>query len=435
MPALTESAERAKNDAIAAAKAARATFTNLRAELTQSGVDLGPGSDAFAKLDDAHTALCNADEAASVAERHYIKALQMDGGSIPAHAAEYQSAPTAKQRNAAGSEAILKGEAYGEIRAKLAQSGKLGVGGVKQLGEAYDRVGFRNALVTGGSSTSGGAFIENDRQAYVDVPGRPVTLLNYVTVGTTDSDLVEYVRLTSRPSSAAFTPEATTVVTSSEDGLKPEGSAAFEVRQAAVETIAELLPVTRNAFSDAGQLRTLLDQLLRADLQRGIESGVVNGGASATFQGITETTGINTVAYSAIAIEQLLRKGITQIRLDFEEPDYIAMHPADAERLAFRRGNDGGADTGDYLLGSPTAARIPTLWGLPIVESVLVTEGLPFIGTKNAATLWVREGANVLVSDSHKDWFQRNVLALLAEARVAFGVQRPSAFCLVDIAA
>jgi HK97 family phage major capsid protein len=397
----------------------------------------GPRSDAFAKLDEAHTKLCHADEQAEQAKAHYVKAVQMDGGSVPAHVdVPAASAP----RSAQGSHAIIDGDAYRDVRNMLQRSGAVGVGGVKPLGEAFDRPSFRNALVTGGSSTSGGAFIEADRKLYVDVPGRPTTLLNYITIGETDSDLVEYVRLNARPSSAAFVAEATTVADGSEDGLKPEGSTTFEVKQAAVETVAELVPVTRNAFADAGQLRTVLDQLLRQDLQRAIESGVVNGGASASFQGITEATGINAVTYSAsYNIAEQLRRGITQIRLDYEEPDYIAMHPADAERLAFLRTSvyDGTTtdDLGDYILGGPMQGRVPTLWGLPIVESVLVTEGVPFIGTKNAATLWVREGANVLVSDSHKDWFQRNVLALLAEARVAFGVQRPSAFCTVDIAA
>lgn len=435
MPAVTESAERAKNEALAKAQAARAELKKIQAEVVDSDASLAPGSDAYNKLEAAADAVAVADEDATKAKEFYFKMVAADGGSVPQHALDVPPAGGAR-RDVTGPAAILEGEEYGDIRSMLSRSGKAGIGGVKPLGEAYDRVGFRNALVTGGSSTSGGAFIEADRQMYVDIPGRPTTMLDWILIGETDSDLVEYVRLTTRPSSAAFTAEATTVVDGDEDGLKPEGSAGFEVKQAAVETIAELVPVTRNAFADAGQLRTILDVLLRQDLQRGIESGVVNGGASATFQGITETTGINSVSYSAsYDLAQQIRRGITQIRLDFEEPDYIAMHPADAERLAFLRA--GGSTTGDggYLYGSPLSERIPTLWGLPIVESVLVSEGIPFVGTKNAATLWVREGANVLVSDSHKDWFQRNVLALLAEARVAFGVQRPSAFCTVDVAA
>jgi hypothetical protein len=151
MPALTESAERAKNDAIAKAQAARAAFNQIRTEVTASDVDLGPGSDAAAKLDEAHTALCAADEAAEQAKAWYIKAVQMDGGSVPPHA-EMHASP---QRKAPmGPNAILEGEEYQEIRAKLVQSGKLGVGGVKPLGEAWDRNTFRNALVRSSRPTA-----------------------------------------------------------------------------------------------------------------------------------------------------------------------------------------------------------------------------------------------------------------------------------------
>lgn len=437
MPALTDGAERAMNEAKAKATAAAANFNKLRTEVQESGADLSATSDAFKLLDDADRTRSASDAAAVEATQHYMRMVEMEGGSLPTHAEGFNQAPTATRRNIDPATAVMESAAYGEIKDILQRSGKAGIGGNRSLGEAMNRDQFRNALVTGGSDTSGGAFTENDRQAYVDIPGRPVGLMGWVTVGSTDSDLVDYVRLNARPSSAGFVNEATTVVGGAEDGLKPEGSLSFEVVTAAVQTIAELVPVTRRAFSDAGQLRTIIDQLLSEDLRRGMEQGMYSGtGTSPAFRGILNTAGINTVAFdAAVPLEQLIRKGMTQIRLDFEEPDYIAMNPLDAEKLAFRRGNDGGAQTGAYLIASPTQGGIPTLWGKPVVEDAMILEGRVLIGTKNAATLWVREGANVMVSDSHKDWFQRNVLALLAEARAAFGVQRPSAFADVDILA
>ncbi len=39
------------------------------------------------------------------------------------------------------------------------------------------------------------------------------------------------------------------------------------------------------------------------------------------------------------------------------------------------------------------------------------------------------------VTDSHADFFIRNMVAILAEERVAFAVTRPTAFVKVDVAA
>ena len=39
----------------------------------------------------------------------------------------------------------------------------------------------------------------------------------------------------------------------------------------------------------------------------------------------------------------------------------------------------------------------------------------------------------ILLSDSHENYFTRNMIAILAEMRAAFGVTRPSAFCRVAL--
>jgi hypothetical protein len=47
--------------------------------------------------------------------------------------------------------------------------------------------------------------------------------------------------------------------------------------------------------------------------------------------------------------------------------------------------------------------------------------------------LWDREQAAISVSDSHADFFVRNLIAILAELRAAFGVIRPPAFVAIDL--
>ena len=53
------------------------------------------------------------------------------------------------------------------------------------------------------------------------------------------------------------------------------------------------------------------------------------------------------------------------------------------------------------------------------------------VGDWRQAALWVRDGVQVLASDSHSDFFTKNLIAILAEMRAAFGVLMPKAFCKV----
>jgi HK97 family phage major capsid protein len=117
---------------------------------------------------------------------------------------------------------------------------------------------------------------------------------------------------------------------------------------------------------------------------------------------------------------------MTIIALSFSEPNFVALHPIIWQNLMLMK-----ATTGEYYYGGPgLLAQPPTIWGLPMVRSVLVPQATPLVGDAMGASLLVREGLNVKTSDSDQDDFVRNRVTILAEARVAFVVWRPSAFCI-----
>ena len=95
-----------------------------------------------------------------------------------------------------------------------------------------------------------------------------------VTVGSTTSDTVEYVRVTGKTNSAAPVAEASSaaaptapagagaLVLDPNGGYKPESGMALEVVSTTVKTIAHWIPITKRAASDASQIRTLVDNFL-----------------------------------------------------------------------------------------------------------------------------------------------------------------------------
>lgn len=284
-------------------------------------------------------------------------------------------------------------------------------------------------LITGLSDTSGGAFVVNDRAPYVQQPWRPPSILDMVTTGQTGVDAVEYARQTTFTNVAAETAEAV----DKDTGTKPEATIAFEKVTETVKTIAHWIPATRRALADVPQMRTLVDNQLRYGLRLRLEGQLVSGGGTGEdLKGIINQSGILTQAKSTDSVADAFHKGITQIRLGYLEPTGVGLHPNDWQALRLQRDDSGSiAGTGSYLYGPPSMAAQPTLWGLPVAVSASFPDNTGIVADFRQATLWLREGATVLATDSHSDFFVKNLVAVLAEMRAAFGLLLPQAFCKV----
>jgi HK97 family phage major capsid protein len=286
------------------------------------------------------------------------------------------------------------------------------------------------ALVTGASDTSGGAMVFNDVQAGITLLGRrPLTIRDIITIGQTTSDTVEFVRVTSETNAAAPTAEATAAGGSS--GYKPESALALEKVTTPVKTIAHWIPATTRALSDAGQMRTLIDNFLRYGLEEELEDQIVGGdGTGENLTGIDNTSGIQTQAWDTNLLTTT-RKARTKVRVvGRAQATAYLLHPYDWEAIDLLQDNEAR-----YFFGGPSMLGNPRLWGLPVVESEGVTQGEGFVGDFRQCVLWDREQANIQVSNSHSDFFVRNLVAILAEMRAAFGILRPVAIVEMDLVA
>jgi len=300
------------------------------------------------------------------------------------------------------------------------------------------------SLFTGLSSTSAGAFVVNDRTDIVEMLGRkPLTVRNLVSNRRTTSDAVEYVQQSSHTNAAAVVAEATasgertatantstgavTFANVSGGGYKPEGAWAYAVVTTNVKTIAEWVPVTKRALADVAQLEGLINDELSLDIAETEEDQILNGnGSGENFTGINQTSGIQTQAFST-DLFQTVRKAITKLStVGRVSPTALVINPADAEKIdLFKDGQN------RYYYGGPSAIGQRTLWGVPVVESETQAANTGLIGDFQKAVVWDREQTTVTMTDSHLDFFVRNLVAILAEERLAFGVTRPTAFCTV----
>lgn len=302
---------------------------------------------------------------------------------------------------------------------------------------ALEFKGFKDILAGSDTDAGPGTLVTPDNRGVLDagVWRRPLTIRNLVTNGTTGSDSVEFVREVSVENNAAPVPEATG--TSAGDasadvpGTKPESELVLEKATAPVRTIAHWIPATKRALSDAAQIRTLIDNFLRYGLEEELEDQIVNGdGTGENFEGILTVDGTQDQPW-ATDLLVTTRKAKTKAKtVGRVNPTAYVFNPEDNERIDLLQD-----ENGVYYFGGPAAAGQQSLWGLPRVESEAVPAGTGILADWSRAVLWDRESAAIQVSDSHADFFVRNLVAILAELRAAFGVIRPSAFVVIDLTA
>lgn len=297
-------------------------------------------------------------------------------------------------------------------------------------------------LVVGGDTTSAGTFVVPEQSGIVEMLGRrELTIRDLVSVRQTQSDAIEYVRQVSHTNAAAVVPEATSsadptapetagaLVRNPDGGYKPEGDWRFERKTTNVVTIAEWVPATKRALADVGQMEGLINDELRLDIKEAEENQILLGdGSGENLTGIMNTSGVQShVVEGTDDLFASIRKGITKARVVGRViPNGIVVSPEVAEVI------DLAKDANErYYFGGPQSIGTRTLWGLPVIESEAMPNATALLGDFRKAVLWDREQTTVTFTDSHADFFIRNMVAILAEERLAFGVTRAPAFVKV----
>jgi HK97 family phage major capsid protein len=296
-------------------------------------------------------------------------------------------------------------------------------------GAAMAREQEMKTLVTGLDNASGGALILSQQLPMLDLPLRPLGIRDVITVGQTSSDTLEYPMVTGFTNNAAPVAEAT--ATSGTSGTKPESGFALSRTSTTVKTIAHWIPATKRALADAGQVRTMIDNFLRYGLAEELEDQIIAGnGTGENLLGILNTPGLTAQPFDT-NILTTLRKARTKVRITGRaNPTAYLMNPLDWEAIDLLQDNEGR-----YYYGGPTVLGSPRVWGLPVVENEGMPAGRALVGDMRQVVLWDREQASIQVTDSHADFFIRNMVAILAEIRAALGILRPAAIVDVDLTA
>lgn len=274
-----------------------------------------------------------------------------------------------------------------------------------------------------GSPGSGGDLIVPDyRPGILPLLFRRLTVADLIAPGTTDSNVIIYMKET------LFTNAADTVA---EGALKPESSLRFDQETDQVHKIAHWLPVTEEMLEDVPAIRSYIDARLRLGVQLAEENKLLNGAASpAELTGILNRVGLRTAEVAGGSpdspnADAIFRQMMGIFNDSFVMPDGTVMNPLNWQTIQLMKDTSGA-----YMGGGPfNAAPVARLWGLPVVPTPAIAAGTALVGAfSQAAQIFRKGGLRVEASNSHDDYFIRNLVAIRAEERLALAVYRPAAF-------
>ena len=252
-------------------------------------------------------------------------------------------------------------------------------------------------------------------------PNQRLTVRDLLTPGDTESQSVHYLRETLFTNNAAPVAENTT---------KPYSEINFEEVLSGVKTIAHLMKAAKQTLDDLPQLRSIINGRLLNGLKRVEDTQLLFGsGVGNNLHGIyTQATAFANPSTKTTPTNSLdvMRLAMLQVTLAELSATGHVMHDIDWTDIELIK----DANTKGYLFSNPFGTLEARLWGLPVAQ----TNQAGMLGNfltgsfADAAQIFDREDANVVISTENADDFEKNMISIRAEERLALAVYRPQAF-------
>ncbi|OMU75303.1 capsid protein, partial [Burkholderia pseudomallei] len=290
----------------------------------------------------------------------------------------------------------------------------------KSVRVRVDRKSIMNVPATVGSGVSGSnSLVVADRQAgIIAPPQRKMTIRDLLMPGQTSSSSIEYTVET------GFTNNAAAVA---EGAQKPTSDLKFNLKNQPVRTIAHLFKASRQILDDAPALQSYIDGRARYGLQLTEEGQILKGdGTGANILGILPQASAfmpSITLANATPIDKIRLALLQAVLAEFPATG-IVLNPIDWASIELTKDSQGR-----YIVGNPVNGTTPRLWNLPVVETQAMTANDFLVGAFSmAAQIFDRMEIEVLLSTENVDDFEKNMVSIRAEERLALAVYRPESF-------
>jgi HK97 family phage major capsid protein len=276
------------------------------------------------------------------------------------------------------------------------------------------------ATLTSDPASGGSLIVPQYLPGIIPLPQRPLVVADLFAPGTTTSNAITYMV------EKTFTNAAAAVA---EGAAKPESALVFQALTEAVRKVAHWLPVTEEMLEDVAQISSYIDARLRLGVQLAEDDQLLNGdGVAPNLLGILHRVGLAAPIARVDPdnnADVLLKQAMAIFHTSYLMPDGFVLNPINWTATILMKNLQG-----QYLVAGPFAPiQSPTLWGLPVAVTPVMAAGVGLVGAfKSAAQIFRHGGIRVEASNSHQDFFVKNLVAIRAEERLAEAVYRPGAF-------
>jgi HK97 family phage major capsid protein len=214
--------------------------------------------------------------------------------------------------------------------------------------------------------------------------------------------------------------------------LKPSADIKLDTVTSPVRTIATTIAASVQVLADADSMRQYVDQRLAYAVKLAEEAQILYGnGENPSLQGIMSHPAIQVHTRSSNVSDtkiDAIRRAMTLARVAEYPVSGLVLHPEDLEDLEMVKDADGRY----IFISEVSQGGASQIFRVPFVETTAIRPGECLLGAfQMGATVHDRQTASVRVSESHEDYFRRNLVLLRGESRLALSVMRPESFVKV----
>jgi len=270
-----------------------------------------------------------------------------------------------------------------------------------------------------------GEVVPADRvPGYKFDPTRAVHMRSIIPQGTTNSDVVRFVKESGYSDGTANKAEGATL-----------GQSDFDMTadNTTVEKIGAYLRISEEMLADTPQLTSYISNRVPAKLLAKEDDQILNGnGTSPNLSGII-TDGANFVTGSGGAFYQsinsanefdVLAVALNQLALSEYQADKIILNPTDFHKILLLKDSDNR-----YLKDQVYAGLQPTIMGVPVIVNTAMTAGNFLVGNFSQGTqLWIRDNVSVEFFREDGTNVRDGFVTIRCVERVALTNYLPNAF-------
>jgi capsid protein len=287
-------------------------------------------------------------------------------------------------------------------------------------------IGTKSAITEGGLSGGGLTGLPPVMlpTLTMPLPYEPDRLFEHFNGIAMDGPAVAFLQHTANASPAAVVAEGAT---------KPDLGMTFVEQVVRPTKIAAIASVTMEALQDFEAFISWVPHELNRAVINAETDAVVNGnvsGGPTGMNGILAASGLLSRPIGSDTPLDAIQLAFNDLRTGpaFGTADLVALSPTTWNTLRRQK-----SSFGTYLLSpDPSTGQVESIWGVKVVQNTMIPDGKALVfDTTQAVLAWTRMAMTIQVNYYGDTEWTQNLISFRAEERIAIGVRRPSAVCVV----